>query len=48
MVTQALFADYVDYAAIESMLQEADTDKNGTIELNEWVDVLKKHRSSNE
>jgi hemoglobin len=42
----ATFNEYVDEAEINAMIVEADSDKNGTIEIREFIAVMKKHRNS--
>ena len=42
VVFKSLFTDYVDPIQIYSMIQEADIDKNGTIEFNEFQEIMNK------
>ena len=42
----ATFDEYVDADEIASLMAEADTEKNGTIEIGELISVLNKHRDA--
>jgi Ca2+-binding EF-hand superfamily protein len=41
------FGDFLSQDEVRDMLEEADTDHSNTIELNEFIDVIKKHRQDN-
>ena len=43
-----LFSDYISKAEIDQMIVEADEDKSGTIEIQEFIDCMKKQKSSGE
>ena len=40
----SLLSDYVNEVKVAQMLTEADIDKNGTIEFEEFVEVMRKQR----
>jgi hemoglobin len=40
------FGDFISPSEVREMVVEADTDKNNTIELEEFVQVMKKHRAA--
>ena len=42
----ALFSDYITKAEVHKMIEDADEDKNGTIEPQEFIDVMKKQKAS--
>jgi Ca2+-binding EF-hand superfamily protein len=49
-LTSCLHGALEEYASVEEMtemFQEADTNKNGNIELDEFIAILKKHKDSN-
>jgi hemoglobin len=45
-VLNACFSDYIPINEITAMVQEADADGNGTVEIDEFVAVMEKHKTS--
>ena len=43
-VMSQVSGETVSTAEVNDMLAEADTNKNGVIELNEFIEIMKKHR----